>query len=84
MAFCWNLNDSKSPQVSRVLTSILVYLNNTQVGMVSTSPLIFKSLNIVPIAPITTDIAETFMYHSFLGSQARSRYMYIFFLSFIL
>ena len=43
MVFHWSLSDSKSPQVSRTLLSILAVLNNAVVWMVSTRPLISKS-----------------------------------------
>ena len=43
MVFPWSLSDSKSPQVSRNLFSILADLNNAVVWIVSTHPLIFKS-----------------------------------------
>ena len=36
MVFHWSLSDSKSPQVSRTLLSILAVLNNAAVWMVST------------------------------------------------
>ena len=39
----WRLSDSKSPQVSRTLLSILADLNNVVVSMISTCPLISKS-----------------------------------------
>ena len=64
-------SDSKSPQVSRTLFSILADFNNAVVWMVSTNPLISKSSSpfakpfvIVPSVPITSGI--TFMSHSFL------------------
>ena len=38
MVFHWSLSDSKSPQVSRTLLSILAVLNNAVVWMVSTRP----------------------------------------------
>ena len=38
----WSLGDSKTPQVSRTLLSILADLNNAVVWMVSTRPLISK------------------------------------------
>ena len=38
MIFHWSLRDSKSPQVSRTLLSILDVLNNAVVWMVSTRP----------------------------------------------
>ena len=43
MVFHWSLSDSKSPQVSRNLLSILAFLNNVVVWMVFTRPLISKS-----------------------------------------
>ena len=60
MVFHWSLSDSKSPQVSRTLLSILAVLNNAVVWMVSTRPPISKSsspfsnpLVTVPNTPIT-------------------------------
>ena len=38
MVFHWRLSDSKSPQVSRTLLSILAVFNNVVVWMVSTRP----------------------------------------------
>ena len=43
MIFHWSLSDSKSPQVSRTLLSILAVLNKVVVWMVSTRPPISKS-----------------------------------------
>ena len=43
MVFHWSLGDSKSPQISRTLLSILADLNNAIVWMVFTCPLISKS-----------------------------------------
>ena len=43
MVFHWILRDSKSPQVSRTLLSILAVLNVVVGWVVSTRPLIFKS-----------------------------------------
>ena len=61
MVFHGILSDSKSPQVSKTLLSILADLNNAVVWMVSTCSLISKSsspfinpLRIVPCAPIHT------------------------------
>ena len=60
MIFHWNLSDSKSPQVSRTLLSIVAVRNNLTVWMASTRPLISKSFSpfnnplvTVPNAPIT-------------------------------
>ena len=72
MVFHWSLRDSKSPQVSRTLPSILAILNNAVVWMVSTRLPTSKSsspfsnpLVTVPKAPITIGIIVTFMFHSF-------------------
>ena len=70
--FHWNLSDSKSPQVSRTLLSILPDLNNAVVWTVSTGPVISKfsspctnPLVTVTRTPITIDITVTFMCYSF-------------------
>ena len=83
MVFHWSLSDSKSPQVSRTLLSILAVLNNEVVWMVSTRPPTSKSshpfnnpLVIVPKAPITIGTIVTFMFHSVFNSLARSRYLF--------
>ena len=85
MVFHWSLSDSKSPQLSRVLLSILAILNNAVVWMVSTRPPTSKSsspfsnpLVTVPNAPITIGIIVTCMFHSFFNSRARSRYLSFF------
>ena len=59
MVIHWSLSNSKSPQVSRTLLSILIDLSNSVIWTVSSSPLIFKSLSsfidlsrIVPSVPI--------------------------------
>ena len=85
MVFHWSLSDSKSPQVSRILLGIPAVLNNTVVWMVSTRPSTSKSsipfsnpLVTVPKAPITIGIIVTFMFHSFIISLARSRYLSFF------
>ena len=82
MVLHWSLSDSKYPQVSRTLLSILAVLNNVIVWMVSTHPPISKSsrpLNnpfvIVPKASITIGIIVTSMFHSFFSSLARYRYL---------
>ena len=72
-----SLSDSKSPQVSRTLLSILAVLNNAVVWMVSTRPPTSKSsspfsntLVTVPNAPITIGIIvilhvpQIFQFHS--------------------
>ena len=70
----WSLSDSKSPQVSKTLFSILADLNNAVVWTVSSCPLISKfsspftnPLGIVPSVRITIGITVTFMSHIFLG-----------------
>ena len=63
MIFHWSLSDSKSPQVSRILLSILADLHYAVVWMVFTCPLICKysspcinPLITVPRAPIAIGI----------------------------
>ena len=72
MVFHWSQSDSKSPQVSRTLLSILAVLYNAVVWMVSIRPPTSKSsspfsnpLVTVPNAPITIGIIVTCMFHSF-------------------
>ena len=72
MFFHLSLSDSKSPQVSRTLLSILAVPNNAVVWMVSTRPPNIKSsspfnnpLVTVQKAPITIGIIITFMFFSF-------------------
>ena len=79
MVFHWRLSDSKSPQVSRTLLSIMAVFNNAVVWMVSTRPPTSKSsrafnnpLVTVPKAPVTIGIIVTFIFHSFFNSLARS------------
>ena len=74
MVFHWRLSDSKYPQVSRTLLSILAVFNNAVVWMVSTRSPTSKSsrpfnkpLVTVPKAPITIGITVTFMFHSFFS-----------------
>ena len=81
MIFHRSLSDSKSPQVSRTLLSILAVLNNVVVWMVATRPATSKSsssynnpLVTFPKAPIT--IGK--IVHSFFNSLARSRYLSLF------
>ena len=86
MVFDWSLSDSKSPQVSRTLLSILAVLNNAIFWKVSTRPPTSKSsspfsnpLVTVPNAPITIGIIVTCMFDSFFNSLARSRYYYYYY-----
>ena len=78
--FRWSLGDSKSPQVSRTLLSILAVLNYDVVWIVSPRPPNSKSsspfknsLVNVPKAPIRIGIISTCMFHSFFYSLARVR-----------
>ena len=76
--FHWSLSDSKSPQVSRTLLSILAVHNNAFVWMVSTRSPTSKSsrpfknpLVTVPKAPITIGITVTFMFYSFFQFSSK-------------
>ena len=76
------LSDSKSPQVSRTLLSILAGLNNTVVWTVSTRTVISNSSSFctnswvtVPTTSVTICKIVTFMFSSFFDSLARSRYL---------
>ena len=89
MVFLWSMSDSKLPQISRSLLSILADLNNAVFGMLSTHVLISVSSNptinplaTLPRAPIRIGITVTFMFHSFFNSLARSKYLSFFSLSF--
>ena len=71
--FSLEFERQQSPQVSRILLSIVVDLNNVVAWMVSICPLIFKSsspfnhlLVTVLRAPITIGITATYMLHGFL------------------
>ena len=86
MDFHWSLSDSKSPQVSRTLLSILAVINNTVVWMVSTRPPTSKSSNpfsnplvTVPNAPITIGIIVTFMFHSFFQFPNKIEVLFLLF-----
>ena len=83
MVFHWSLGDSKSPQVSRTLLSILAVLSNAVV--VFTRPPISKSsrplnnpLVMVPKAQITIGTIVNFMFNSFFNSLSKSRYLSFF------
>ena len=88
MVFHWSLSDSKSPQVSWILLSILTDLSipadlsNAVVWMVSDLPLISKSsshrtnpLVTVPRASIIIGVNVTFIFLSFFNSFVRSEYL---------
>ena len=82
MVFCWSLSDSRSPQVSITLHSILADFINAVFWIVSTIPLISKSSSLcthhlvtVPSARITIGISVIFILHSSFNSLATSRYL---------
>ena len=90
MVFHWSLRDSKSPQVSRTLLSILSDLNNAVVLIVSICPLISNSSNslskpleTVPSSPITIGSTATLMFNSFLSYLTWSKCLSLFSLSLI-
>ena len=85
-----SLSDSKSPQVSRTLLSILADFNNTKIRIVFTCPLISKAsslfinpLGIIPNASTTISTTVAFMFHKSFSSLARFMYICFFSLSFI-
>ena len=85
MVFHWSLSDSKSPQVSRTLLSILTVYNNAVVWMVSSRPPTSKSSRpfndpsvTVLKAPITIGTIVTFMFYSFFNFLVRLRYLSFF------
>ena len=86
MVFHWSLIDSKCPQVTRTLLSILAVLNYVVLWIVSTRAPTSKSsspfnnpLVTVPKAPITTGIIVMSVFHSFFfNSLVRSRYLSFF------
>ena len=89
MVFHRRLSDSKSPQVSRTLLSILAVFNNAVVWIVSTRPQIFKSsrpfnnpLVTVPKAPITIGIIVTFMFHNFFQFSSKVKVLISLFIFF--
>ena len=89
MVFHWSLSDSKFPQFSKTLHSIMAVLSNAVVWLVSTRPLTSKSSSLfnnplvtVTKAPLTIGIIVTFEFHSFFNSLARSRYSSFFSYSF--
>ena len=89
MVFHWSLSDSKSPQLSWTLLSILAVLSKAVILIDSTRPPTSKSsrlfnnpLVIVSRAPITIGTIVTFMFHSFFNSLRRSRYLSFFSYSF--
>ena len=85
----WSLSDCKSPQVSRTLLSILVYLKKAVVWTVSTRPVISKSSSVginplvtLPSTPISIGITVTFMFNSFFHSPSKVQvliFLFVFF-----
>ena len=80
-----SLSDRKSPQVSRMLLSILADLNIVVVWRVLICPLISKSsglfdnsLGIVAITRLTICIIVTHSFHRYFSFQIRSRYQSLF------
>ena len=86
MVFHWSLSDSKFPQVSRTLLSILAVHNYSVVLIVSTRRSTSKSssplnnpLVTVLNAPITIGIFVTFMFHSFFQFSRKAEVLILFF-----
>ena len=78
MVFHWRLSDSKLPQVSRTLLSILAVFNNAVVWIVSIRSPTSKSSKpfhnpfvTVPKALITIGIIVTFMFHCFFQFSSK-------------
>ena len=69
--FYWSLNDSKSPQISRTLLSILITLNNVVIFMLLIRPLISNSF-----------FNLRYHCHDFSSSSSRFEYLSIFSFSF--
>ena len=89
MVFHCSLSDSKCPQVSRTLLSILAVLNNAVVWIVCTRPPISKSsshfnhpLFTVPKEPINWYHCHLHVPQFFFNPLERSRYLSFFSLSF--
>ena len=83
--FSLDLSDSKFPQVSRTLLSILAVLNNAVIWIVSTglptsksSRPLNNSLVIVLKEAITIGTIVIFRFHSFFNSRVKSRYLSFF------
>ena len=88
LSLCYS-SDSRSLRLCWTLPSILADLNDAVIRMFSSRPLISKvsssytnTLVTVPSAPVTIGITVTFMFRSFFISLARSRYLFLFSLSF--
>ena len=84
MVFHWSLSDSKSPQISKTLLSILADVNNAVVYP-PISKFSFPFINPVPRAQISIGINTTFMLHSFsIPDKDRGIYPSFQFLSILL
>ena len=78
MVIHWSLSDSKPPQVSGTLPSILAVFINAVVWIVSTRSPTSKysrpfnnSFVTVPKAPVTIGIIVTFMFHGFFQFSSK-------------
>ena len=87
MACHWSLRESKSPQVSMSLLSILANLNNSVLWMFSTCPPISKSPSpcndhfvTVLKATIIIGITINLVFHSFSNSKYCSSFPFLFIL----
>ena len=78
MIFCWILSDSKSPDFSWTLLSILADLNNVVVCMISILHLISSSINFFTspwrLLPARQILFDT-MFHSIFTFLAKSNYL---------
>ena len=90
MVFHWSLSDSKSPQFSWTLLSILADFNNTVVYMVSILPLFSNSSHFFPSFWRLFQVYQLQLVASLLlcsnnifSCQARSKHLYIFLFSFL-
>ena len=90
LVFPWSLSDITSSQISKTRLSILVDVNNAVIWMFFSLPLPFDCSNPVSnrwgnvsSTPITLAMAITLMFHSFFNSLLRSKYFFMFLLSFI-
>ena len=84
--FHTSLSDTRCPQISRTLSSILTDLNNAVVWMVSTGPIVSKSFSpcantMVTVLDliITNSITVTFMFHSFSQFSSKVEVLFIYF-----
>ena len=86
MIFYWSPSDSKSPQVSRTLISILPDPSSPVVSIFflvcSFFCLFSRILETIPGAPTTIGIIFTLMFHNFFNSAGRSKYSSVSRLSF--